>query len=241
MKNRNKIEKIFEQEKGATKKFRMAGYPDLEECLITWFKQCRERNVPLGGNVLKEKAGQFAEKLGHKDFKISNGWLENFKKRHIIFRKLCDESQSVSDELCSEWIKNLPVLLKDYSPDNIYNADETGLFCKTLPEKTAVFKGEACHGGKQSKDRVTLLLAANMSGTEKLTPLMIGKSRSPRCFKGIKSFPIRYRANKKAWMTSEFFADWLKQIDRNMCKKRRKSFFSSTIAKLTALSQKRKR
>ncbi|GBN62143.1 Tigger transposable element-derived protein 4 [Araneus ventricosus] len=167
--------------KGSMKKIRIAGYPDLEECLIKWFKQCREYNLPIGGNELKEKAEQFAQKLGHKDFKSSNGWLENFKNCHnIVFRKLCGKSQSVSDELCSEWIKNLPGLLQEYSPDNIFNADETGLSFKALPDKTAVFQGETCHGGKQSKERVTLLLATNMSGTEKLTPLMIGKSRNPR-------------------------------------------------------------
>ncbi|GBL81416.1 Tigger transposable element-derived protein 4 [Araneus ventricosus] len=129
-----------------------------------------------------------------------DGW-KTFKNRHnIVFRKLCVESQSVSDELCSEWIKNRPGLLQEYSPDNIFNADETGLFFRELPDKTAVFQGETCHGGKQSKERVTLLLATNMSGTEELTQLVIGKSRNPRCFKGIKSFPLLYKANKKAWM-----------------------------------------
>ena len=149
----------------------MAEYPNLEECLIKWFKQCTDRNIHLGGNVLKEKAEQFAEKLGHKKFKSSNGWLEDFKKCHnIIFRKLCSESQSMSNKLCLDWIKNLPDLLKDYSPNNIYNADETGGFFKALLGKTAIFKGEMFHGGKQSKDRVTLLFAANMSETDKLIP-----------------------------------------------------------------------
>ncbi|GBO31506.1 Tigger transposable element-derived protein 4 [Araneus ventricosus] len=103
--------------------------------------------------------------------------------------------------------KNLPGLLQEYSPDNIFNADETGLFFKALPDKTAVFPGEAGHGGKPSKEGVTLLLATNMSGTAKLTPLTIGKYRNPRCFQGIKSFPLLYKANKKAWMTSEFFSE----------------------------------
>ncbi|GBL92962.1 Tigger transposable element-derived protein 4 [Araneus ventricosus] len=173
----------------STKNIRIAGYPDLEECLIKWFKQCRDCNLPIGGNELKEKAEQFAQKLGHKDFKSSNGWLENVKNRHnIIFRKLCCEIQSVSDELCSEWIKNLPGFLQKYSSDNIFSADETGLFFKTLPDKTALFQGETCHGGKQSKELVTLLLATNMSGNEKLTPLMIEKSRTPRCFKELSLF-----------------------------------------------------
>ncbi|GFX11738.1 uncharacterized protein TNCV_4340831 [Trichonephila clavipes] len=45
-----------------------------------------------------------------------------------------------------------------------------------------------------------------MDGSEKITPLVIGK---PRCFKGINSFPTKYRSNKKAWMTTELFNEWL--------------------------------
>ncbi|GFU95444.1 uncharacterized protein TNCV_4787791 [Trichonephila clavipes] len=44
-----------------------------------------------------------------------------------------------------------------------------------------------------------------MDGSEKITPLAIGKSATPRCFKGINSFPAKYRSNKKAWMTTELF------------------------------------
>ncbi|GFV15453.1 hypothetical protein TNCV_4834791 [Trichonephila clavipes] len=44
-----------------------------------------------------------------------------------------------------------------------------------------------------------------MDGSEKITPLVIGKSAKPRCFKGINSFPTKYRSNKKAWMTTELF------------------------------------
>ena len=102
----------------------------------------------------------------------------------------------MSNELCSDWIKSLPDLLKDNSPNSIYNADETGLFFKALLDKTAMFKRETFHRGKQSKDWVMLLFASDMSGTDELTPLMIGKSRSPRCFKGMKSFPLQNKATK---------------------------------------------
>ena len=44
LKSRDKIEKLFKQEKGATKKMSIAGYPDLEKCLIEWFKQCKDHN-----------------------------------------------------------------------------------------------------------------------------------------------------------------------------------------------------
>ncbi|GFY09941.1 hypothetical protein TNCV_3699031 [Trichonephila clavipes] len=44
-----------------------------------------------------------------------------------------------------------------------------------------------------------------MDGSEKITPLVIGKSAKPRCFKGINSFPTKCRSNKKAWMTTKLF------------------------------------
>ncbi|GBL91826.1 hypothetical protein AVEN_172750-1 [Araneus ventricosus] len=57
----------------------------------------------------------------------------------------------------------LPSLLKDYKADDVFNADETGLFFQCLPNKTAAFKGKEWQGGEQGKLRVTLLLAANRS------------------------------------------------------------------------------
>lgn len=100
--------------------------------------------------------------------------------QNVVFHKLCSKSQSMSNELCSEWIKNLPDLLKDYSSDNIYIVNETGLFFKELLNKTVGFKKEMCHRGNQSKEQVTLLLAANISMTEKLTLLMI--DQKPKIF-----------------------------------------------------------
>ncbi|XP_042901996.1 tigger transposable element-derived protein 4-like [Parasteatoda tepidariorum] len=173
---------------------------------------------------MQRKAEDFAKELGHEDnFKGSNGWLESFKNRHgIIFRKLCGERASVPESVCEDWIKNIPDLVKGYEPKNIFNADETGLFYQCLPDKTAMFKDEACRGGKQSKARLTLLLAANEAGTEKLPPLMIGRSEKPRCFSKVKSFPFPYKANKISWMTSEIFGNWLKSLDKSMRLKKRK-------------------
>lgn len=66
--------------------------------------------------------------------------------------------------------------------------DETGLFYRLVTDKTLNFKGRKCQGGKQSKERITLALTANMDGSDKLTPLVIGKFRNPRCFKNVQSY-----------------------------------------------------
>jgi hypothetical protein len=166
-------------------------------------------------SYFKRKSTKISQSLGHEQFKASNGWLENFKKRHdIAFKKVCGESAAVSDEVVNEWKINLSELPEGYKPCNVFNADETALFYKCMPDKILTFKNDKCNGGNHSKERLTLLLAINMTGTDKLKTLIIGKSIKPRCFFGAKSFSVDYTENKKAWMTSELFAKWLLRIDK---------------------------
>jgi hypothetical protein len=198
-------------------------YPDLEECLMAWFTQSRQNNIPISGPILKEKSKLFATNLGITNFQASEGWLEKFKKRHdLTFKKVCGESASVDQCISQDWKNELINLLVDYDARDIFNADETGLFYKCLPDRTLTFKNEKCHGGKNSKERITVMLAANMDGSQKLKPLMIGKFANPRCFKNVKSFPLMYRSNKKAWMTGVLFTEWLLCIDVDMKKANRK-------------------
>ncbi len=122
----------------------------------------------------------------------------------------------------NDWKNKLACLLTEYTPDNIFNAGKTGIFYRMMPDKTLEFKSTDCHGGKQSKERSLPWCRANMSGTEKLPLLVIGKAANPRCFKNVNSLQTDYKANKCAWMTSEIFKDWLKKIDLQMKKKKRK-------------------
>jgi hypothetical protein len=68
--------------------------------------------------------------------------------------------------------EHLPHLLEGYSPCDVFSADKCGLFYNLLPNRTCAFRGEKCHGGKLRKDRITMLVAANMDGSEKL-PLLV--------------------------------------------------------------------
>ena len=100
----------------------------------------------------------------------------------------------------------LPAILPCYPLENILNADEFGLFYQCLPNKILYIKGEKCFGAKHSKVCLSGLAAGSAYG-ERLQMFMIGKSVKPRCFKGVKTLPCRYRAQHKSWIPGELFED----------------------------------
>ena len=115
----------------------------------------------------------------------------------------------------------MPTLLSNYKLEDIFHADEFGLFYRCLPNKTLHLKSEKCSGGKNSKTRITGLAAANTVG-DKLPMFAIGKSTAPRCFKNVTSLPCRYRSQKKSWMDSTLFEEWVRELDVKFQKENRK-------------------
>ena len=83
--------------------------------------------------------------------------------------------------------------INSLQPDQIYNADEAGLYWKWLPTKTlAMSKEKSTPGQKSSKERITVMCCGNASGTHKMKLLVIGKAKKPRSFKGteMENFPV---------------------------------------------------
>ena len=112
-------------------------------------------------------------------------------------------------------------LATEYGPENTLNMDETGLFWKMVPDRTLVTK--AGSRGKKSKDRVTLAFTCSASG-KKEEPWVIGKSKNPRCFKGINRslLRVKYRWNKSKWITGLIMEEYLRWLDNKMRAKGRK-------------------
>ncbi len=193
-----------------TNRQRVGKYEDVENCLHDWLLEMRRNNVPLNGPILCEKAISFNQMLNqNNNFSPNSGWLHLWKKRFGIGKHVVSgECNQVDDQVVSNWInRDLPILVADYSPDCLYNCDETGLFWKMLPEATLDVKGKKCSGGKQQKDRLTILFCCNSDGSDKIEPLVVGKYAKPRCFKDAKHVPVNYTNTKNAWMTSALFMD----------------------------------
>jgi hypothetical protein len=93
-----------------------------------------------------------------------------------VYKTVSGECKSVDSSTVEEWRKEqLLKIFEGYEPKNIYNADETGLFFRLPPNKTLSLKGDPYNGGKNSKERITVLLVFNADGTDKLPPLVIGE------------------------------------------------------------------
>ena len=145
------------------------------------------------------------------------------RSAHSIASKVVSgEELSVTTAMTSSWLEtHSPTLLSRYKLDDIYNADEFGLFYAAPPNTSLHLKGTKCSGGKNSKNRITGLVGSNAVG-DKLPLLIIGKSKKPRCFKNVKSLPCNYRNQKKSWMDCTIFSDWLLNLDAEMARKKRK-------------------
>ena len=119
------------------KRLRTSNHSDVDAALLVWFKQARSTNIPVSGPLLLEKATVLARTLGNKSFTATAGFIDRWKKRHcIIMKKVSGEAGSVVDEDTRPWLNEiLPQLLSQYKPEDVYNADETGLFYKLKPDK----------------------------------------------------------------------------------------------------------
>lgn len=198
---------------------------DVESALTIWFSNSRGHDVPLSGPVLQEKAQELAQKLNKPDFRATNGWFCRWKScTGVVYKRIHGEKKDADMSAADRWITDvLPSLLNDYKPEDIYNCDGSGIYYRAMPGGTLAHKIEAISGSKKAKDRITVLVCANMTGTEKRNLLVIGKSKSPRCFRGPDTkLRVNYEANANAWMTSSIFRDWLSEFDDDMKRRGRK-------------------
>lgn len=209
-----------------TTRTRNAKFEELERALLLWFNNARKNNLDINDSLLIIHAKKLGEKMGvDDDFGYSSGWVRNFKERNGIKRFIKHgEAASVNLGDVDQGRQEMRELLKDVDPNDIYNCDETGLFYRM--DTNSTLDTEECSGRKQPKDRMTILLTCNATGTDKRKPLIIWKYKRPRCFgKAGSGFDPNiycdWYFNKKAWMTGVIFKEWITNFDRQMRAARR--------------------
>lgn len=151
----------------------------------------------------------------------SSGWLDRWKKQYGIRQlEICGEKLSADSEIVAKFCEKFQNIIQqeNLTLDQVYNCDETGLNYKMLPSKTLASQEEkAAPGLKKSKDRVTVLAAANASGHHKLQLMVIGKAAKPRALKNItkSALPVTYtNQNQRGWTKPYLNDGFLKILSR---------------------------
>ncbi|KAF1326633.1 Ars binding protein 1, partial [Globisporangium splendens] len=144
----------------------------------------------------------------------------------------------------SSSIRELQEICKMYHPTDIFTMSETGLYYALSPEKPASGgRGarQAATAKNYEKERLTIVLAVNAEGSERLEPFFIGTTKLPKEMLqtgggigyniGIggasaggllaldvdePSVPFQYRDNPKAWMTPVLFQEWISTLDTKL-------------------------
>ena len=117
----------------------------------------------------------------------------------------------------------LKPLLQEYTSNDIYNADGISFFYKMLTNCTYAFQEQKVHWSKQfnSKDRISLMLCTNMTGTDKLAPMTIGKVARPHVIKKqvvtLSQLKVDY-CNSNGWMTVAIFEYWFDKWNDKLVK-----------------------
>ncbi|XP_039618118.1 tigger transposable element-derived protein 1-like [Polypterus senegalus] len=210
---------------------RSAIHEEMENLLLLWIKEKELAGDTLTETVISEKARIFYNDLKQKEpststdvvepeFKSSHGWFERFKKRsgiHSVVRH--GKAASADQKAAGDFITRFTQLIEAecYIPQQVFNCNETGLFWKKMPRRTYITAEETkMPGHKPMKDRLTLALCANACGDFKVKPLLVYHSENPRAFKTHRilkeKLHVMWRANPKAWVTRQFFIDWV-----NLC------------------------
>lgn len=99
--------------------------------------------------------------------------------------------------------------------------DETGLYWRRMPNGGLSTDGYA--GQKKDKARITIVVATNATGSDRLPLWLIGTAKTPRALRGVNFLAIgcTWRWNKKAWMRSGIMKEWLYLFYKHIGKQRR--------------------
>nr|XP_060638709.1 tigger transposable element-derived protein 3-like [Anolis sagrei ordinatus] len=172
--------------------------PQCSDGATQWF------GVSINGLRLQEKARRLSDAVG----RLPLSWANGSKAKPKAHRKQDTEAteeqhwenaekQNSEPAEDRSW-KNtvLPDILRKYDPSEIYACAEVTLFLRATPRK------------EDAKDRLTVLLCANMDSSDKRDPLIVGKG-CPAFGVPQELPPATYRAEGQARMTAALFAEWL--------------------------------
>ena len=157
-------------------------FPKLEECLALWHMHAEAAKLSTNDHALKIIAQDIGAAIGviPEELKFSDRWLQGFKSRFGL-HSIVMHGEAASAPLASLDRERVALkrILSNYDPEDIFNADETGLYYRMPPNRTLSTLSNIS-GYKKDKTRITVLLGCNSTGSDKLKPLVIRSALHPR-------------------------------------------------------------
>lgn len=110
----------------------------MEEALDLWVEDMNRKRVPIGSNVLRQKALTLYEDFSQgasrpsdtKPFTASKGWLYRFRNRFGLKNARVLDRLCLLGSSCCLFPAEVKKLIKEKGcyPKRVFNCDETGLF-----------------------------------------------------------------------------------------------------------------
>nr|XP_012154409.1 PREDICTED: jerky protein homolog-like [Megachile rotundata]XP_012154410.1 PREDICTED: jerky protein homolog-like [Megachile rotundata] len=118
-------------------------------------------------------------------------------------------------ELVTDFKSTLLKLMEDenLTPCQVFNASETDLYYKMMPNEILVHTTEhSMPGYKKIKDRLTVMACANATGLKKIPLLIVGRFEKPRSIKNLAPhlLPVKYASHPNAMLSAKIFETWFK-------------------------------
>ena len=113
----------------------------MEKALMLWIEDQTQKRVPIDTAAITNKALRIYEKIVEQlpsssstkfpNLLANHCWFERFKLRYsLLSLKLKGELASGDVDAAQEYPANFAEIINDnsYTPDQVFNADESGLF-----------------------------------------------------------------------------------------------------------------
>ncbi|XP_051154632.1 jerky protein homolog-like [Leptopilina boulardi] len=237
------MEKLKNPENKHRRLFKKLKNEYLDAAVIKWFQQSRDRNESITGPLIRDKAKILNQKLnGPLDFKASSGWLTKFKKRYNIRLSEMKDDEQLLNLNDSKNVDNFAnylqekILTENLLLENIYNADEAGIYWRTLVTSIITNLSKKKYENinfndddnnddeKKEEDCIAALFCSNAAGNMRTPLLIIGKTEIPDCLKNLivnekneslkklQDLDLIYTNQENASMTQKIFRCWFEEI-----------------------------
>ncbi|PXF48613.1 Tigger transposable element-derived protein 4 [Gracilariopsis chorda] len=204
---------------------RAVRHVNLENKLVDFFALAKRNGFPVSSNavcrgavrlrelMVEDPSVSDAEKCSIKSFQASLNWSKAFIKRTDL-RSSDVKYLSVPREGQLNAVRELKVHLSDYELDCIIAVDRVNFFYELLPNDMNVPAASdpgASNANPNITKRVTMLLAANTTGTLKVPVTVVCNEKAPQCFQE-RSSPLPYLWHQCGWVSQTHFRAWFYSI-----------------------------